>query len=53
MTLDPLIRSWQFAWLAEGRSQRTLREMTPFLVKFQEQMSRRFRPPLAATARSS
>ena len=47
MTLDPLIRSWQFAWLAEGRSQRTLREMTPFLVKFREKC-----PALPAATRS-
>ena len=47
MTLDPLIRSWQFAWLAEGRSQRTLREMTPFLVKTQEKC-----PALPAATRS-
>ena len=31
----PLVRSWQFAWAAEGRSARTMQEMAPFLDRFQ------------------
>ena len=32
---DPLIRSWGFFWAANGRSARTMQEMSPFLVRFQ------------------
>lgn len=32
---NPLIQSWGFSWAAEGRAPRTMREMRPFVERFE------------------